>query len=185
MSEIPSTPGLSIESTIPLGWVPEPAMTAAGRESHRNTNIALLRALAALESQGTEYEHEKQEAVQKALEHVESKLDLMLLMVAGLIRAGASLPPEKHMMLYGDHVVWHEHAENFPQVGQRLMLSLYLSSRLPQPLHMSATVTSVETLVAETRISAAFDAQDEEFSEWLTRTIFRYHRRALHARRQP
>lgn len=185
MNETSPSSGVSIESTMPFGWEVEHSLTPAGQESRRHTNIALLRALAALESLGAEYEHDKQEGMQKALDRVESKLDLVMLMVAGLMRAGANLPHEKAVTLHSDHVVWREHAENAPLPNQRLLLSLYLSPRLPQPLQLSATVSVVETLSGVVTISARFDKQDAESEEWLTRTIFRYHRRALQARRQP
>jgi len=186
MSEISSDSGVSFETAIPLGWTVENAITAAEKDSRRNTNIALLRALGALESVSAEHEHDKQDAVQKALERVESKLDLVLLMVAGLMRAGAHMPPEKIVTLHSDHAAWRERSDNVPSSGQQILLSLYLSARLPQPLQLSATVTNIETVSNDVaRISARFNDTDEEFVEWLTRTIFRYHRRALQARRQP
>lgn len=186
MSETAPATGVSIESTMPLGWTVEDTVSIGEKESRRNTNIALLRALAALESLGTEHEHDKQESTQKAIERVEAKLDLVLLMLAGLVRSGSRIPAEKIVTVYSDHAVWRERSDNIPANGQPILLSLYLSAHLPQPLQLSATVFGVETLSGDVaQISARFDALDEEFSEWLTRTIFRHHRRALQARRQP
>lgn len=151
----------------------------------RHGNLALLRALAVIESAGPEREHDLPDGVQKSLDHLESKLDLVLLLVAELTRARTSLPAEKAVTLFSDHIDWVDHDDHVPMVGQFILVSLYASLRLPQPLQLSATVSKVDTQPGVSQISARFDALDEELGEWLTRTIFRYHRRALQARRQP
>lgn len=185
MSEISSATGVSLQAPLPFAWCVEQQASATVLDLRRHGNIAILRALAVIESTGPEREHDLPDGVQKSLDHLESKLDLVLLLVAELTRAGASLPPEKPVTLFSDHIVWIDNGDNAPMAGQHILLNLYPSLRLPQPLQLSATVSNVDMQPGVSHISARFDELDDELGEWLTRTIFRYHRRALQARRQP
>jgi hypothetical protein len=177
--------GVFFEASLPLGWAPEHALGTAESEMRRNTNIALLRALASLEAQSADHEGDKQDAMQKMLERVESKLDLVLVLLAGGVHRPAAIPHEKNVTLYSRIVRWDEPSDTAPGLGQRILVSLYLSPRLPQPLLLSAQVDTVDAGSEKAVVTARFTAADDESGEWLTRTIFRYHRRALQARRQP
>ncbi|GBG13164.1 flagellar motor protein MotA [Novimethylophilus kurashikiensis] len=185
MAEQSMTDGISFEATLPLGWVAEDVVSQAQAEMRSNTNAALLRALASLEVQSAEHEGDKQDVLQKALERVESKLDLVLVMLAGGVQGSSLMPAEKPVTLYPHAARWMESSATLPQPGQRILLSIYLSARLPQPLLLSAEVKTVETGNEKNVVTVIFSALDEVSEEWLTRTIFRYHRRALQARRQP
>jgi len=185
MSENIPASGVCLEARLPLGWTVEQESSAATLDLRRHGNIALLRALAAIESAAPEREHDLPEVMQKSLDHLESKLDLVLLLVAGLARTGADMPPEKQVTLFSDRIVWVETVGSAPIEGQRLLTSLYLNPRLPQPLQLLVVVTGIDIQSGYAHVSAQFDRLDEELGEWLTRTLFRHHRRALHAQRQP
>lgn len=185
MHDSSPAPGVSLQASFPLSWTPRPQAASAALDLQRHGNLALLRALAVIESAGPEREHDLPDGVQKSLEHLESKLDLVLLLVAELIHARATLPPEKKLALYSDRIEWEESGSMLPTVGEDVLVDIYPSLRLPQPLQFAAVVTSVDTGSGRTLVSARFESIDEELGEWLTRTIFRYHRRALQARRQP
>ena len=66
-----------------------------------------------------------------------------------------------------------------PAMQEKVLVSLYLSPRLPEPLQLHALIVSSNS----GRCIAQFLDEDEEFDEWMTRTLFRYHRRGLQARR--
>lgn|SRR3990167_1440276 len=185
MNENTPSSSVCLEASLPLGWTVERETSAATLDLRRHGNIALLRSLAAIESAVPEHEHDLPEAMQKNLEHLESKLDLVLVLLAGLARTGTDMPPEKPVTLFSDHIVWKEAADSAPIEGQHLLISLYLNPRLPQPLQLLAAVTEADTQSGYAHISAQFDQLDDELGEWLTRTLFRHHRRALHAQRQP
>lgn len=176
--------GIALEALLPLGWSTTSHSSKAGDELRRHGNIALLRALAALESTVSEHEHNLPESAQKTLDRLEAKLDIVLAMMAEMARASMQLPPEKQVSLFSDHIVWTESDGSMLSPNQRLLVHVYLSQHLPQPLQLSVTVTGLEMQAATVRISAQIDGLDEELEEWLTRTIFRHHRRALQARRQ-
>jgi hypothetical protein len=177
--------GISLEAVLPLAWTAEPQASNATRDLRRHGNLALLRGLAVIESATGEREHDLPEGVQKSLEHLESKLDLALLLLAELIHSRTALPPECRVTLYSDRIEWDAGDMPAPAVGEAILVSVYPSLRLPQPLQLPAVVTGVVSGPGSTRVFARIEALDAELGEWLTRTIFRYHRRALQARRQP
>ncbi len=183
MDECTTATGVCLQANLPICWEPDRQDGDAGCDMRRHANLALLRALAVMESAGPEREHDIPDAVQKSIDHLEAKLDLVLLLVAEMARSRAHLPEENPVTLFSERIVWQ--SKDAPAMGQELLLSLYLSPRLPQPLQLSARVENVEAQPEVNRISASFERLDDELAEWITRTIFRYHRRALQARRQP
>jgi hypothetical protein len=176
--------GISIEVTLPLDWQLDPTPSPSTLELRRQGNIAILQALAAMESAAHDLEHDLPEAVRKSMDRIESKLDVVLMLIAGLARQSTALPQERPVNLYVDRICWQEDAAP-PQIGQLLLVRIFLSPRVPQPLSLQAVVKETNPQSNTVQVVAALDESDEELSEWLTRTIFRYHRRALHARRQP
>jgi hypothetical protein len=178
-------PGIALEANLPFEWKPEPAPSASITARRRHDNIVLLRALCAMEGALREYEHDMPDTVGKHLDRLESKLDILLSMIASLMRESTALPAEKAVRLYADRVTWQEDAPP-PQIGQTLLLRLFPDPRLPQPLLLGAVV--VESTPADdgkVRLVALLQDRDPDVEEWLTRTIFRHHRRTLHAQRQP
>ena len=180
-----SETGISIDSSLPLGWEPESAPSAAITELRCQSNIALMQALTTIESSAQDHEHNMPEAVRKSLERVESKLDVLLLLVAKLTREAIELPPEKPVNLHPDRITWQETSATPPKVSQTLLIRLFLSPRIPQPLLLPVTVCEVIPQTEGVRVIADFCEISEESMEWITRTIFRYHRRAVQASRQP
>lgn len=176
--------GISIEATFPLDWEAGSGHSAIAPEIRGHGNIALLQALAAIDSLAHDFEHDVPEIVRKSIDRLETKLDVLLMLVADLSRKSTSVPAERPVILSADCISWIENSLLL-QVGQSILIRLFLSPRIPQPLFLQATVREVTPLPDSVQVTASLDEADEEMSEWLTRTIFRYHRRALHARRQP
>lgn len=177
------TDGISLEAVLPLSWVARQATSQANAEMQRQSNISLLRALASIEAMAPERELED-EATQKALERMESKLDIVILLLAKMAGASGLLPSEKLLALRMDSMSWLEH-EHVPMMGESVLISVYLNPRLPQPLLLSAQVCDLQNKDHGTQIEVTLEDTGEELQEWLTRTIFRYHRRQVQARRQP
>lgn len=177
------TDGIALEALLPLNWARRQTMSQANVEMQRQSNISLLRSLASIEAMAPERELED-EATQKALERMESKLDIVMLLLAKLAGATGLLPNEKPVALRTDSLIWLEH-ENVPTVGEPITVSVYLNPRLPQPLLLSAQVRDLQNKEHGTHIEVTLEDVGEELQEWLTRTIFRYHRRQVQVRRQP
>ena len=182
MSEATTTPGVLLEATLPLEWATTPTLTQANNELQRQGNVALLRALSAIETSLPEHEVHT-EATQKALERVEAKLDIVFLLLSRLAAANVMLPPEKAVTLSSETITWLESGAS-PTAGQSIQISIYLNPRLPQPLHLPVTVKDLHTMDNGVEVVATLQPLGNELEEWLTRTIFRYHRRALQARKQ-
>lgn len=182
MSEATTTPGLLLEATLPLEWIDAPTMTQASSELQHQGNVALLRALSAIETSLPEHEVHA-EATQKALERVEAKLDIVFLLLSRLASTSVTFPPEKPVTLSSNTITWTE-SGSAPVVGQSLQVTLYLNPRLPQPLHLPVTINDLRTKDSGVEVVGTLQSVGDELEEWLTRTIFRYHRRALQARKQ-
>ena len=172
--------GISLDATLPLDWEEETSVITSILEQRRHGNLNLLKALAAVET-ATKESDDVPESMRKSLERVESKLDVLLMLVAQLTLDAAPLPSDREISLSQACISWKEPSSNTPLAGQTLKIRIFLSPRIPQPLVVRAIVRNSES----GQISADLSGLDEELSEWLTRTIFRYHRRAVHASKQP
>jgi hypothetical protein len=182
MNEASPQAGVSLEATLALAWAPTGEVSATQKELRTQTNIALLRALAAIDVVASEHEAHAEPA-QKAMERVEAKVDVVLLMVAQLMGANVPLPPETQVAMFSQNITWLENGAA-PAVGSSVVVDLYLNPRLPKALHLPAMVQELQTQENGVKVVAELLDITEEFDEWLTRTLFRYHRRALQASKQ-
>lgn len=172
------TPGITYQASLPLSWRAEPAPSAAMLASWRYANISLLRGLATLESAALDREHDGDSPLNKTLERLESKLDIALSMLARVTMQNVLLPAPVPVTLSARSVEWLSDLP-LPTAQEKVLISLYLSPRLPEPLQLHAEVVTT----ASGRCVVHLLDDDEEFDEWMTRTLFRYHRRGLQARR--
>ncbi len=171
--------GITYQASLPLSWRDTPVPDDATLALARHANLTLLHALAVLESV-TEKDHDVDPVMSKAVIRLEAKLDIALSLITRLISGQLALPASFALTMGVDRIEWRG-AEQIPGPGTLILLSLYLSPRLPEPLQLYARVGAAQNdgCVAE------FLDHDEEHEEWITRTLFRYHRRALQARHQP
>ena len=170
-------PGITYQATLPLHWE-EATPTDAVLAQARHGNLVLLQALATLES-AADKDYDADPAVAKAVERLEAKLDIVLSLLSKLVAQQLEIPTSVPVTLGVRSIQWQA-AAILPTVGAIIKLSLHLSLKLPEPLRIFARVTAVQG----EHYSAEFLDTDEELEEWITRTLFRYHRRALQARHQ-
>jgi len=182
MNEATPNTAVALEATLPIAWSAAGEVSRAHTELRMQTNISLLRALAAIDVVTPEHETHG-EATQKALERVEAKMDVVLLLVAQLMGVSKPLPPETQVSMFSQSITWVENG-TVPDVGQSVVVDLYLNVRLPQALHLPAIVKELQPQEKGVKVTAEFLDMTEDFDEWLTRTLFRYHRRALQASKQ-
>lgn len=175
----PETSGITYQASLPLNWRSEPAPSTSMLASWRYSNIALLRGLATLEAAAADRDHEADSHLAKAMEHLESKLDIILNMLAHLTMRNVDMPAPRPVTLGARSVEWLSDLP-LPAGGEHVLVSLYLSPRLPEPLQLYARII----FSGEGRCMAALLDEDPEFDEWMARTLFRYHRRGLQARHQ-
>lgn len=170
--------GVFYAANLPLGWTTLGSTQPAQNEQWQYAGAALLRALAVLETPVPEAERDISSASGKAMERLEAKLDLTLSLMTQLALLQAELPPLHHVVLRANSLEWL--GEKVPAEQQRILLSLHISPKLPQPLILPATVTGVALQDnGVSRVRADFAGLSEEMEEWLERTVFRFHRRGI------
>jgi hypothetical protein len=172
--------GVSFSAELPLSWealTEQPPFTLQG---WMLANVAMLRGLATMEAMQGDKENELGPVAGKALERLEAKIDLSLTLLARLLANRSDFPPTLPITLSPDFIEWVE--EKGPETGREVLLSLYLSRALPTPLLLPARVVASERRPGGTHTRAVFIRFSEEMEDWLERTVFRHHRRAIHAR---
>lgn len=169
-----SEPGISLHAHLPLAWAaahtfPQPLVT-----EWMHGNLVCLQALATLETAGHEGEREATGHDSPAA-RLEAKVDLALYLLGELIKGSRPLPTAVDVVLHAQSVEWSSATPPAPQT--RGIVTLYLSPKLPWPLILPSQIVGVEGQ----HVRAHLLHMSEEAQEWLDRTLFRHHRRAVHA----
>lgn len=179
MEKIFAQDGVSFHATLPLIWRTKSAPSDDEITVWMYDNVTLLRALATIEAFQPENEVESATGTGKALQRLEFKIDLTLNLMAKLLTQSIVLPPAHPVFLSADGMEWIC-GEHTPMQGEDILISTFISPKLPQPLVLPAKVAAVRKEECGTRIYATFTHLNEEARDWLSRTVFRNHRRAIH-----
>jgi len=183
MSDIESST-VGYTANLPLSWKPVSDVDKTEQVGRLHSNLALLRGLASIEAAAlTEIEHERDALLSKALERLEAKVDIAINLLARLTLSQTELPKPMAVTLRAQSIEWIDATP--PELNQEVTLTVYLSPKLPEPLILQARIIEVKHLDTAYRCIAELHERDEEFEEWMIRTVFRYHRRELQARHQP
>lgn len=169
--------GVFLEGKLPLSWLAASGFDEGQLERWMHANAALLRALAVLDSAATETERDAPTPAGKAIERLEAKTDLTLALVIQLLGQHTVLPPVHPVILRAASIDWL--TDQPPGDGRTIAVSLYLSPKLPLPLVLPASVEALENSPAGTKVRARLSGLDEDVQDWLERTLFRHHRRAV------
>lgn len=167
--------GVKLEAVIPLSWqILSP---------DRDPRLLVEEAVQVLQSMGPLEEVRAEIADDDASIHAElrrldSKLDLLLRLFGQSLRAGQGLPHGVPVQL-GRLGMSFQAGDSAPGVGQRVVLSMYLSQALPLPLELPGVVASHEQKDAQNWVVVTFDALSQALKDELNRFIFRHHRRAI------
>ncbi|WP_137938053.1 PilZ domain-containing protein [Chitinivorax sp. B] len=176
----PASVGLDIilsmkAEPLPDGWI-------ALVDGWMQANQALLAGLAAMEAGGSEQEHEFDAARQP--DRIEAKLNLALHLLAQLMASQCQQTRPQAVTLHADMLIWH--VDTPLATNNNVLLSLLINSRIPEPLRLPAKIIGCEQISSNSwRISAHFEHVTQSVTDWLERTIFRYHRRQIQARFHP
>ncbi|MDN3575978.1 PilZ domain-containing protein [Chitinimonas viridis] len=152
----------------------------AGEPEAASDGVLLLRVLALMEAAPP---HLDDEDGPDALrwQALEARVDLTLQLLGQLLARGVPRPPVCSFQLSGETASWSMPAP--PPLGEAGTLALYLSSRIPQPLQLPATVIAVEPMADGARVTVTFNRLEPELQDWLDKTIFRRHRREIFERK--
>ena len=168
-----SESGISLHAHLPLAWAAATTFPQPLLAEWMHGNLVCLQALAAVES------HEEKDPSatgEHAAGRVEAKVDLLLQLVGELMRKQQPSLPSVEVMLAAHEVIWDAAAPI--AAGSEGVLTLFLSPRLHWPLTLPVHITGAQG----TKVRAKLIHLSEDVQEWLERTLFRYHRRALHSR---
>ncbi|MBU1689561.1 MAG: PilZ domain-containing protein [Gammaproteobacteria bacterium] len=177
LNRVLSQEGVSYFTAIPLSWRPEAELSDGDIAVWMYGNVTLLRALATIESIQPELDGDLGSGVGKVLERLEFKIDLTLSLVAKLLTQHAVRPSTCPVFVSAEGIEWI--SKEAAMEGDNIVLSAYISPKLPQPLVLPAKIKSVQSESGGTRIYATFTHLSEEAQDWLSRTVFRYHRREV------
>lgn len=173
--------GIEYHAHLPLAWQDAKAPAPRQIADWMRDNVVTLQAIDALEShasQAHDRELDRPAAADHATARLEAKMDLLLQWVGKLLFAQHPLPPSADVMLGAQTILWK--CPVALEAGREGVISLYLAPNLPTPLMLPVQVIACADGQARAKLlHLTTDAQD-----WLDRTLFRYHRRALQARTQ-
>jgi hypothetical protein len=177
--------GVALEEILPLGWQVLPAdnteLTVAS--AHVQTEEA-LRLLLGLDEHKVEIADESAD-VEKELERIEFKLNLVLELIGQLAAAQLPMPPRCRARLTAEQVEWDSAAA--PSQGLRVLVEIYPRPQFPRSLMLPGRVVSVAAQGQTARTRVVWDPLPEPLLDLFEKFIFRSHRRhiAVTRRAQP
>lgn len=172
--------GIEFQALMAVEWQSVSQLTREVMDEWARSNVALLRALATIEGASVENDSEPAAPVNRAIERLEAKVDLALKLLNKVLEQQRQIPEKSPATLSASMLRWN--TINPPTSQETVVLSVHLSDKLPQPLMLPATITGIVGAANGMEVTATFVEPDEELTEWLERTIFRYHRRAIQSR---
>lgn len=161
---------------MPLDWEAVEQLPPGPRLASLNaSNEALLRVQEGLEepARGSE---ESQEMAQE-FQRLDSKLNLMLELMAEWLRGQGDLPPPVPLRFNARGIAWEAEAPPAPETLVRMRL--YVCPSLPKPLVLYGRVLRHEPGASATRAVAAFVELSPAAVDGLERLVFRRHRREV------
>jgi hypothetical protein len=176
--------GLIYEDSVPLGWreAGKDVSTAQILKAHQS-NERVLRSLAALEEYRTESGDEEHGHVAHDLSRLESKLNLLLDMVARLLVEHVSMPAAVPVKMSGAAIRWH--SASAPAVGSLLCIDIYLNQAYPSPLTLYGEVSrAVPADDGGFQVDVRYRDMSDSMRSSIEKLIFRHHRRLVAHSRQ-
>lgn len=167
--------GLVLAEPLPLRWHVCESSCAAPHLQLSNEEI--LRVILSLDEHHVEANDENPEMALE-LQRLESKINLVLELVSQVLVRQLQLPDAIPVRLAAHELEWETTTP--PAIGSWLQLELFVCTRYPRPLVLSARVKDV----AAGRVRAEFDGLGESVQDLLERLIFRHHRRSIAASRR-
>ena len=176
-----NSPGIEHHAYLPLAWQDASVPTPQQIADWMRDNVIALQAIDAVESHASQA-HDRESERAASSDHntvrLEAKVDLLLHWMGKLLLAQQPLPPATEFILGPEVVAWK--CSTILKPGSQGVLSLYLAPNVPTPLMLPVEVICcIDGQARAKLLHLTEDAQD-----WLDRTLFRYHRRALQARSQ-
>lgn len=170
--------GLAYHDEMPLGFraiaaIPDEAELL--RLSNENQQILLLDA--SLEERHPIDPKDDDVVVRHELERLESKLNVVMQMLARLLARENVLPGDRKFRLAADGIEWDN--DEPLKVDTLGMVALHINRTLPYPLQLPGKVVGCHANGSKHRVAFVFDGVAPHVIELLEKMIFRHHRRAV------
>lgn len=164
---------LSYRDLLPLSWSAlSEALSPVARDQMAEGNVAVLSRLASLEERAGRKGEE--DDVQQKISRLSNKLDLLIEMVAMLVRERQPLPPVVEMNLSAQQLIWQAQGD-VPSAGAYILVLLHVHAGMAPPLRLPMRVEQVEGM----RITAQIEHPSEAALSALEQHVFLHHRRAI------
>lgn len=165
--------GLVYEDWLRLHWVPAASVDPIATTRRHEANEEFLRAMAVMETHAEL--DEEHGSVAQALARLELKIRLLTQVVGRVLARQLALPEPVPVRFTTAWIEWR--GGRLPALGEEIALELYLRPEYPFPLVLGGRVVNL----ADDERSVRVDLEElgEGVREWLEKTIFRHHRRAV------
>lgn len=172
---------VSFRGRMPLRWEPLESEPDEGQLSSLNEqNLALLRAVSALEERHSETPDNPQHVPLPDIQRLEAKLDLLLTLVGQIRSASEIVPPSRTLELSAGGLAWwpggDEQSIRVDMIG---LVEISLAAYAAQPLKLPVRVVSVTDWEDERVVLATFSGINATTADALEKLVFRHHRRAI------
>jgi len=172
---------VSFRSRMPLQWTPLVAALDDGQLAAVNEqNLALLRAVAALEERHTETSDSQQVALSPEFQRLEAKVDLLLTLVGQIRSSDGLIPSSQSIELAAEGASWWPEADSMPDsAGTEGMLELSLATYSAQPLVIPTRIEGQAEWEGKPAVIGRFFGLNDTCLDALEKFVFRHHRRAI------
>jgi hypothetical protein len=178
--------GLVYEDVLPLRWsrqdAPADGPVLAGINAE-NAEVLVADASLADQRLPREKAHDEDHALVEDLQRVEFKLNVLIQLVARLLKRDDATPATRSVRLYATGLEWLD-GDAVPQAGDGLV-TLHVSRHFPQPLVLPGRFVPPQVDAHGRWSRFAFIGLAPPVEEMLARLIFRQHRRAIAGTRTP
>jgi hypothetical protein len=164
----------------PLAKFPEGAILAGLNAE----NLQVLVADASLDEQRPlDVKTDEEHALAEDLQRVEFKLNVLIELVARLLKRADDLPPARGVRLYAGGVEWLAAGAEAPSgIG---IVRLHVSRHFPQPLALPGRVVGRHEDAEGSWVQFVFEGLAPKVVALLERLVFRHHRRSVAGSRHP
>ena len=169
--ESPLEKSLCYEQRLPLqvDALDDSGLAEDMQISNDVSNEGLLLRLESMETAHAESDESNE--MMHEVRRLENKVDLVLDLMMDLISKASPMPPSIHVRFNEYGLEWQ--GISSLAAGSKVLISLYLNPRFPRPLVLTGTLLQRDPNIVE------FDDIPETIKDYLTRFIFRQHRRQI------
>lgn len=175
--------GLAYHDEMPLGFRALAKMPdEAELQRLSNENQQILQLDASLEERHPIDPKDDDAIMRHELERLESKLNVVMQLLARLLSRENVLPGDRKFRLAGDGIEWdHDTALAIDSLG---IASLHINRTLPYPLELPGKIVGCHPTGTKFRVAFVFEGVTPGVIELLEKMIFRHHRRAVADRKK-